>query len=343
MCAASFAAFVAAAKSRNSSRSRRKAHRFRFPNVGVIPAALVLWVAATLAFAIPAHAQITFPAASPISAGNIIAREQPSVAESTQGTQNFTAETVVLYGASYNLAFITENASYVANWTNVVSGGKTTRLYASGLGDTLEEARYTIFQRDDIGSTFRIAPLIGVSIPTGMDNVNSQAPRDFQPGTGAWGGRGAITLSWQKLYWNFEAEIGYQANAPGAGYQFGNQFFASAGYHFLVWPRDLGTNVQTEVYGSLESNFFDNGRNQFLGHTASTLGGQISPANGQIVPNTGGQLWLIDPGIIYSTPLYALDFTGLLPVLQTYNGHTSRYDYGAELMFRWSFFTSHHW
>jgi hypothetical protein len=293
--------------------------------------------------AVPAHAQITFPAASPISAGNIIAREQPSVAESSQGTQNFTAETVVLYGASYNLAFITENASYVSNWTNTVSGGKTTRLYASGLGDTLEEARYTIFQRDDVGSTFRIAPLIGVSIPTGMDNVNSQAPRDFQPGTGTWGGRGAITLSWQKLYWNFEAEVGYQANAPGAGYQFGNQFFASAGYHFLVWPRDLGTNVQTEVYGSVETNFFDNGRNQFLGHTASTVGGQILPNNGQIVPETGGQLWLIDPGIIYSTPLYAVDFTGLLPVLQTYNGHQSRYDYGAELMFRWSFFTSHHW
>jgi hypothetical protein len=90
----------------------------------------VLFLAVILALATPAKAQITFPSASPISAGNIAVRVQPLVTEGTQGAQSVTGEGVVIYGASPNLAIISENDLVVSNMADVSIGGKTERLGA---------------------------------------------------------------------------------------------------------------------------------------------------------------------------------------------------------------------
>lgn len=230
---------------------------------------ILLAVALVLAAATadPAVAQLTFPGASPMSAGNLIVLEQPTLTEGSAGFQGITAQSVLLYGASPNLALITESDLLVSNMANVVSGGKTVRLAATGIGDTIQEARYTVYQLDGIASTFRIAPLVGVTVPTGMDNANPQLPRNIQPGTGDFGGRVAVTSSWQTLYWNAEAEIGYNAyspgvelgydaHAPGASFQFGNQFVADAAFHYVIWPRRLAADIPGELFASLESNYF---------------------------------------------------------------------------------------
>lgn len=292
-----------------------------------------------LARATPAMAQLTFPGASPLSAGNLILVEQPTLAEGSGGYQGATAQSILLYGASPNLALITESDLLVSNMANAVSGGKTVRLAATGIGDTIQEARYTVYQLDGIASTFRIAPLIGLTVPTGMDNVNPQLPRSLQPGTGDFGGRVAMTSSWQTLNWNAEAEVGYNANSSGvelgfsphtlgSSYQFGNQVAANVAFHYVVWPPHLSGDVPAELLAGVESNYFVT---------------QYSHVHGQFVPGTGGQLWLIDPNLDYSTRNYGFAITALLPVLQTVNGAASRYDFGIELHFRWSLFTDHHW
>lgn len=294
---------------------------------------LALVVILVLVASAPARAQLTFPGASPLSAGNLTILEQPTLTDESN-IQRIVGQSVLLYGASPNLALITESNLFVNTMANVVSGGKTVRLMASGIGDTTQEARYTIYQLDGIASTFRLAPLVGVTIPTGMDDANPQMPRSGQPGMGDFGGRAAMTSSWQTLYWNAEAEIGYDTYAPGAGYQLGNQFVADAAFHYVIWPRSLTANVSGELFASLESNYFVT---------------QNSRMGGQGVPATGGQLWLVDPGLDYSTPHYGFALTALLPVQQTdngvgsRNGLGSRYDFGVELHFRWSFYTSHHW
>jgi hypothetical protein len=282
-----------------------------------------------LLFALPARAQITFPSAAPISAGNLIVRTQPTVTEYSGGLQSFYDENILLYGASPDLAFILESKSIVSNSGNIVSNGKAAAFTATGFGDTVLDTRYNLYETDGVGSTFRIAPYIGIDIPTGMDNVNNAVPRTLQPASGEWGTREALTSSWQTLFWNAQALIGYQNYAGSDGFQTGSSLLADAAFHYLIWPSDLDREVNTEVFASLETNY--------------SLSA-VDRMNGAAISGTGGQLWTVDPGIIYSTPKYAVDFTALLPVLQQYRGPgASRYDYGFEMMFRYSFFTYHHW
>ena len=290
-------------------------------------AAAGLFVA--LLLAAPARAQITFPSAAPISAGNIIVRTQPTVTDESGGVQSLYDENVVLYGASPDLAFILENKSIVSNSANIVTNGKTAALTATGFGDTVLDTRYNLYELDDIGSTFRVAPYFGIDLPTGMDNTNAFMPRELQPASAAWGTREALTASWQTLFWNAQALIGYQNYASSSGFQPGDSVLADAAFHYMIWPGDLDREVNAEIFASLETNY--------------SLSG-IDRMDGAPIAGTGGQLWLVDPGIIYSTPQYAVDLTALLPILQQYRSPgAARYNYGVEAMFRWSFFTYHHW
>ena len=283
---------------------------------------------AILLLAAPARAQLTFPGASPISAGNVIVRTQPEFVQGTDGVRSAFDKNVLIYGASPNLAFIVQNTTFTANSANIPIGGQVRQVTATGLGDTLLEGRYTVFQQDGIGSTFRVAPYLGVSIPTGMDNANADLPRGVQPGTGTWGSRDALTASWQTLYWNGGAEVGYQTNSADAGYRFGNTFFADFGFHYLLWPGNLEGEVPAELYASLESNY--------TSQVASRTGGQK-------VPGTGGQLLLVDPGLIYTRRLYSVSFTALLPAYEQVRDNGSRYTFGAVVFIRYSMFTAMHW
>ena len=284
-------------------------------------------VGATL-LALPAQAQLTFPGAAPISSGNVIVRAQPELVGYSGDAQSVLQRDVLIYGASPNLALIVQNNSLVANTANVVTAGRTQRETALGLGDTLLEARYTVWQQDGVGSTFRIAPYLGVSAPTGMDNVNGAIGRAGQPGTGTWGSRDALTMSYQALTWNGGAEIGYQANGADAGYRFGNTFYADAGIHYLLWPNNLEGAVPAELYASLEANY------------TSTV---ASATGASKVYGTGGQMLLVDPGLIYTRADYSISAVGFLPAFQSVRDNGTRFVFGAEMLLRLSFFTSYHW
>ncbi len=299
-----------------------------FARIRILLAGFAVWLGAALALAAPVRAQMTFPGASPVSAGEIAVRLLPALAEGTQGVQSFNGRTVVQYGATPLLMFQAQGGLPVSNSANVATAGGTQQLSATGLSNTLLGARYTVFVLDEIGSTFRIAPVVNVIVPTGMDNANSQAPRYLQPGTGAWGTRDALTMTWLTLQWVAAAEVGYQANTPGSGYQFGNTFFADAAFHYRVWPAEFGPNEAAEVHVFVETNYTMNGVNR---------------AQGQVVPGTAMSLWLIDPGIMYLAPRFSIALNALLPIEQQAHDGASRFLYGAQMTFRWSFFTPHHW
>ncbi len=275
-----------------------------------------------------ANAQITFPGASPVSAGNLIMVLKPETFDYTGGFSNTVDKNVLIYGASPDLAVIVQNNTFVSNSALVTDMGRTHRVFANGFGDTLVQPRYTVFRQDGPGSTFRIAPYIGAVLPTGMDNVNSSMPRGGQPGTGAFGTRDAITMSYQTLDWNAAAEAGYQANTAAAGYQVGNAIFADAAFHYRLWPLDLGEEVSREIYASIETNY------------TSTMPNR---SGGLSIAGTGGQMLVMDPGIIYTTRLYSFTLTGFLPVYQQIRDNGNRLNYGFLAAFRYSFFTSNHW
>ncbi len=291
--------------------------------VGVVAALLLLVGAAA-----PARAQLTFPGASPISSGNVVVRTQPEYTTGSDGVRGFLEKNVLFYGASPDLALIVQSNTLVLNSAPVMINGQTHRVTAAGLGDTLVEARYTVYQQDGVGSTLRIAPYVGVSMPTGMDAANQNLSRGAQPGTGTWGSRDALTASYQTLFWNGGAEVGYQANTAQAGYRFGNAFYADAGAHYLLWPGSLEGYVPAELYASLEVNYSSLAPNR---------------AGGGKVPGTGADLVLIDPGLIYTTAGYSVSFTGQLPAYERVRDNGSRFQYAAIMLLRFSFFTSHHW
>lgn len=271
----------------------------------------------------PANGQISFPGAAPISAGNVTVYLKPQFID-TQGFSSTIDRNVLIYGASPDLAVILQNNTFVSN--SVTTGNRGAQQSATGFGDTVLEGRYTVYRQDGPGSTFRIAPYAGVVIPTGMDNVNPLMPRAGQPGTGAWSTRDAVTMSYQTLDWNAAAETGYQANSVANGYQFGNVLYADAAFRYRLWPGSLESVVPAEIYGFVESNFTSTAANR---------------ATGNMVSGSGGQLLLIDPGIIYTTRTYSVTLMGLLPAYEQLNG--SHYNYGILISFRFSLFTHHHW
>ena len=284
-------------------------------------------LALPLSLATPARAQLTFPGASPVSSGNFIIRAQPLFTQGTGGFSSFSDKSVLIYGASPDIAVIVQNTTFAANTVRLGTGAAARSETASGFGDTVLEGRYTVYQHDGIGSTLRVAPYVGLVMPTGMDNANAEMSRAAQPGSGTWGTRDAVTMSVQTLTWNGGAEAGYQANAPGAGYRFGNTFYADIGAHYLLWPSSLEGDVPAELYGSLEANFTSTAPNH---------------AGGAKVPGSGAQLLLIDPGIIYTRSRYSVSFTGFLPAWEHAATNASRYVYGAEVLLRLSLFTEYH-
>lgn len=88
------------------------------------------------------------------------------------------------------------------------------RLTATGFGNTLFRTRYTTFQQDGIGSTFRVAPILGINTPTAwpMRTARCRAACSRERGPA----RDALTASWQTLYWNGRAEPGYPANTTAS-------------------------------------------------------------------------------------------------------------------------------
>lgn len=282
----------------------------------------------TIAFPPDAWAQITFPGASPISAGNVTIQIKPQLFDMADGDRSIVDRNVLIYGASPNLAFTLQANSFVANSLTLNGRNGPRQVTASGLGDTTLEGRYTVFQLDGPGSTLRIAPYAGVVIPTGMDNTNSLISRAGQPGTGAWASRDALTISYQTLDWNAAAEAGYQANSSAANYHFGNTFFADAAYRYRLWPRSLEQEVSGELYSIFEVNFTSTDANQ---------------GTNQNIPGTGGKILLMDPGLIYTAKSYSVTLLGLIPAYERLRGSQSHFNYGMVAMFRLSFFTPHHW
>jgi len=98
-------------------------------------------------------------------------------------------------------------------------------LDATGLGDVVLFARYTVKAVDLTESTFRIAPFGGVKLPTGSDDTSGPLgvlPRPLQPGSGSWDGLGGLAVTWQTKQWEFDADATYRqaggrAELPRAG------------------------------------------------------------------------------------------------------------------------------
>lgn len=278
-------------------------------------------------------APLTFPAAAPISAGDIFLRTQPGYLAGTQGLRQFGAEAVAAYGLSHDWAFVVENfpLQYKQQRYSLLGGRHNRDTF--GPSDTDVLARYTFWEQDGIGSTNRLALLGGALVPSGP-SLNTDAygliPRTLQPATGAWGTKSGVIFSQQTLTREIDFYAGYTHHFEGGGYQFGDEYFFDASLQRRILPLrlpDIGIPT-IETYGVLESNLFFDQKDQSSGTRP--------------VFDTGGTLWQLDPGLRFVGMDWGFAALAELPAYQSVNGGGPLHKYGFLLVYRHVFFTPWH-
>jgi len=293
--------------------------------------AVVLAVSLLAFAAVSLAGPITFNSALPVSEGVGILRSQVKlVRKSGDATaQNrvliVTAVPVVLaYGINPRLT-VFGVLPYVDKRMDITMGATRIRRETQGPGDALFFGRYTVYQADRPGDTFRIAPFAGIKAPTGSHNTQDAfglLPRPLQPGSGSWDPFAGVAITRQTLGWEFDTAASYRLNTETSGFVFGDEVRLDASFQYRVFPQTLESGVPAFIYAVLESNLIWNGKNQ---------------AGGVTDANSGGLTWNLVPGLQYVTSRFVLETAMQIPTVQNLNGSALETDWAWSAGFRWNF------
>jgi len=275
---------------------------------------------------------ITFNSALPISEGVGIVRSQIKLVRKTGDTSALnrdvsviTVPLVLAYGLSPKLVLFGV-LPYVSKHMDISVGANRIRRSTQGLGDGKVFARYTVYQQDRPGDTLRIAPFLGLKMPTGAHDtrdVFGLLPRTLQSGSGSWDPFAGITMTRQTLDWEFDTAASYQVDTKAYDFEFGDKARLDASFQYRVLPRSLeDVGVAAFVYVVLESNLIWNGKNKLAGATDI---------------NSGGTIWNLTPGLQYVTRRYVLETAVQIPTIQRLNGVALETDWIWTAGFRWNF------
>jgi hypothetical protein len=186
-----------------------------------------------LTIASAAHAgPQTFNSALPVAKGQFIFREQllfkkasddPSI--QNRNLNVIGSVSVLAYGITSDLA-VFGVLPYLNKRLDVTTpGGRVTRD-TNGIGDMRLFGRYTAYQKDMPGKSFRIAPFAGAELPTGDDNATDSLgvlPAPLQLGSGSWDPFVGIAITYQTLDYEIDLSASYKANTAANGFEFGDQ------------------------------------------------------------------------------------------------------------------------
>jgi len=276
-------------------------------------------------------APITFNTALPVAKGEFVFREQFIVAQSGEDASGadrdrraLAAISVLGYGVSGKLA-VFGVLPFVDKALDVTVAGVRQHRSASGLGDVSLFGRYTVYQNDQSGRTFRVAPFAGVTAPTGKDDESDafgRLPPSVQPGSGAWDVFGGAVVTYQTLDFQVDSQLSYRANGTANNFEAGDVARLDASLQYRLWPRTLGAGVPGFLYGVLEAGLVYQDKNQ--------VGGMDDP-------NSGGTTLFLTPGLQYVTKRWILEGGVQLPALQDLNGTALENDYVVRAGFRFNF------
>ena len=194
---------------------------------------------------------------------------------------------------------------------------------AAGIGDLMLFGRYTVLQDDAPGRTFRIAPILGLTAPTGQDDETDtmgRLPRPLQAGAGGWSGFGGAVVTWQTLNWQADAQFQYRHAGSDEGYQPGDVVRLDASWQYRVLPRQLeGRGGFT--YAVLEAAWLREGRDEV----------------GGVAADTGGTRVLLAPGLQYVGRRSVLEAQWQFPVSEDLRSGAMEQDRLIRLSIRWAF------
>lgn len=257
-------------------------------------------------------APITFNTALPVSEGEIIFREQ-FIFTATSGpiftdasgpddldVDSFTALTVGGYGITPKWSVF---GILPLTYTDIEFGGISSDNFR--LGDGVLFSRYEIFRRDNRGTTTRIAPLFGISVPTGEDGQTGDGSVDIFGGLIA-------TVATKKF--NFGSQLVYTANREADGVEAGDTLGFDASLQYRLWPQNLSAETRGFLFGVLEGSITRRGDTQFGGVAG---------------PDTSGTSFSLSPGVQYVTQRWIFDLAVTIPVADGFSNNILGPDYSV--------------
>ena len=194
-----------------------------------------------------------------------------------------------------------------------------------GIGDLMVIGRYTAYQSDAPGRTFRVAPFLGVKAPTGRNDAQDglgRLPAPIQLGSGSWDALGGVVGTYQTLDFQIDSQLSYKANREANDFRFGNVTELDASFQYRLWPRSLGSGVPGFLYGVLEANLVRAEKNRMS----------------EVVDlNSGGTTLFLTPGLQYVTKKWIWEAGVQIPVVQNLNGTALKNNYILNAGFRINF------
>ena len=276
-------------------------------------------------------APITFNTALPVHEDGWVLREQfiydknsrdPSAANRDVKVSGLIS--VLGYGVTRDFALF-GMLPYLDKRLDMDTSGQRVSRSDRSFGDLTVIGRYTAYENNAPGRTFRVAPFLGVKAPTGRDDAQDglgRLPPPIQLGSGSWDALGGVVATYQTLAYQIDSQLSYKANREANGFRFGNVAKLDASFQYRLWPQTLGGGVPAFLYGVLEANLVRAQKNR--------IGGVDDP-------NSGGTTLLLSPGLQYVTRKWILEAGVQIPVTQNLNGAALKNDYIFNAGFRINF------
>lgn len=295
------------------------------PLIAIALAALCLGSAAASA------APITFNTALPVHRGGWVLREQAVYRELADDPTSARRElrragliSVLGYGVTRDFA-VFGLLPWFDKRLDAPVGGQNLRRESRGLGELTLMGRYTAYQRNAPGRTFRVAPFLAVKAPTGRDDARDRLgrlPPSLQPGSGPWDLVAGVVATGQTLKRQFDGQLSYRANGEANGFRAGDVTRLDASLQYRLWPRRLAGGVPAFLYGVLEANLVHAGEDRISGRRD---------------PNSGGTTLFVSPGLQYVTRKWIVEAGAQIRVAQHLNGTALGHDFGLSAGFRVNF------
>lgn len=275
----------------------------------------------------------TFNTALPVAEGQYLWREQLVLRErSDNGPMDRDVSVQALgsvlgYGVTSKLAVFGVVPYFFNKELDVTTPMGRIERETGGFGDISLFGRFTLYKKDFTGSTFRIAPVFGLTAPTGDDNDRDrfgELPRPLQTGDGAWDGFAGVVTTYQTLQYQVDGQLLYRENGRHDGFARGDEARFDASLQYRIWPRSMKGVPGTPgfVYALLESNVIHRERDDLGSGTDA---------------DSGGTQWLLAPGLQYVSRRWIVEGTIQLPVAEDFNGDAIEDDYIVRVGFRRSF------
>ncbi|WP_417543429.1 transporter [Marinobacter sp.] len=275
----------------------------------------------------------TFNTALPVAQGQYLWREQLVLRErSDDGLLDREVSVQALgsvlgYGVTSKFAVFGMVPYFFNKELDVTTPMGRVERDTAGFGDISLFGRYTLYKKDFTGSTFRVAPVFGLTAPTGDDNDSDrfgELPRPLQAGDGAWDVFGGAVVTYQTLQYQVDGQLLYRENGRHDGFARGDETRFDASLQYRIWPRSMKGVPGTPgfVYALLESNLIYRERDD-VGSGADA--------------NSGGTQWLLAPGLQYVSRGWIVEGTVQLPVAENSHGDAIQDDSIVRVGFRRNF------